>query len=104
MAKKKKRSWRDYRLVCRRSSTLLKCAVIVTVVLGTVALLSLRSSIQMQNAKAQQLRQVAIQLELENAAIQKDISLLGTVESVKKIASTELGLVEPNTTFFCPTE
>ena len=104
MAKKKKTSLRDIRLVCRHSSTLLKCAVIVAVVFGTVTLLALTSAIDTQQGKAQQLRQDAFQMEQENAAVREDIRQLGTVDSVKKIASSELGLADPNTTFFCPAE
>ena len=88
----------------RRSSMLLKCTVIVGITLCTVTLMSLGSSVRTQQQKAEQLRQEAILLEQENAAVRADISQLGSVNSVRKIAARELGLADPNTTFFCPAE
>lgn len=109
MARKRKgflkgRSLRDYKIVCRPSSTALKCAVIATVALSTVTLLTLRASLQDQQEKKQQLRQQAILLEQENKEIRQDIDELGSLDSVKDIASSQLGLADPDTTFFSPEE
>lgn len=90
------------RVVYRRSSTLVKCVVLATIVLCTVTLLTLRFSIMDADAKAEDLRNQAAQLEQENQKLEKDISALGTVQSVKKIASEELGLVDPDTVIYSP--
>ncbi len=90
------------RLIYRRSSMLVKCVVLVTVLLSTAALLALRISIQSQQSQQQDLQQQAAKLEQENRALTKSIAQLGTVESIKRIATLELGLVDPDSQFFTP--
>ena len=97
-------SLRDYKLAYRSSPILLKCAAIVAVLAGTVSLLSLRASLQGKQQKMADLRLQAIQLEQDNAAVQRDIDQLGTVAGMKKIASSQLGMADPDTTLFCPAE
>ena len=99
---KKRNPFSHIRLVYRRSSTLVKCVVLVTIVLSTVALLSLRISIQTAKKQQADLKLQAAQLELENRTLTQSIAELGTVESVKRIATLELGLVDPNSQFFTP--
>ena len=88
------------RLVYRRSSTLVKCVVLMAIVLSTVALIALRISIQSARKDQADLQLQAAQQENRNLA--KQIAELGTVESVKRIATLELGLVDPDTQFFTP--
>lgn len=90
------------RLIYRRSSMLVKCVVLVTVLLSTAALLALRISIQSQQSQQQDLQQQAAKLEQENRALTKSIAELGTVESIRRIATLELGLVDPDSQFFTP--
>ncbi len=90
------------RLIYRRSSTLVKCVVLVTIVLCTVALLTLRISIQAAKGQQEALKNQAAQLEQDNRDLLKEIAELGTVESVKRIATLELGLVDPDSQFFTP--
>ncbi len=90
------------RLVYRRSSTLMKCVVLTTVVLCTAALITLRISIQTARGQQADLQQQAAQLEQDNRALTRQIAELGTVESVKRIATLELGLVDPDSEFFTP--
>ena len=90
------------RLIYRRSSTLLKCVVLVAIVLSTVALITLRVSIQTAQDQQADLQMQAAQLEQENRLLTQYIAELGTVESVKRIATLELGLVDPNSQFFTP--
>ncbi len=99
---KKRNPFSHIRIVYRRSSTLVKCVVLVTIVLSTVALLSLRISIQTAKKQQADLKLQAAQLELENRTLTQSIAELGTVESVKRIATLELGLVDPNSQFFTP--
>lgn len=90
------------RLVYRRSSTLVKCVVLATVVVSTMALVVLRISIQANQGQQKELQLQAAQLEQENRALTRRIAELGTVESVKRIATSELGLVDPDSQFFTP--
>lgn len=92
------------RLVYRRSSMLLKCVVLVTIVLSTVALLSLGVSIRQTRQKTENLQSQAVQLEEENQQLEQNIASIGTVESIKRIALEELDLVDPDTEFFYPVE
>ena len=90
------------RLVYRRSSTLVKCVVLATIVVSTMALVVLRISIQANQGQQKDLQLQAAQLEQENRALTRQIAELGTVESVKRIARLELGLVDPDSQFFTP--
>lgn len=90
------------RIVYRRSSTLVKCVVLAAIVLSTAALIILRASIQTAQGQQSDLQEQAAQLELENRMLTQQIAELGTVESVKRIATLELGLVDPNSQFFVP--
>lgn len=99
MAKKKSLLSR-IRLVYRHSPLLLKCAVLVTIVLSTAALTILRSGITQYQEQTAYTRAQAAQLEQENRQLKENIGQLGTVESVKRIAKEELGLVDPGTVFY----
>ena len=92
--------FRRFRLVYRRSSTLLKCVVLTAIVLSAAVLVTLRFTIQDFQAYQQALAQQAAQLEQENRLLTQHIAELGTVESVKRIAREELGLVDPDTIIF----
>lgn len=92
------------RLVYRRSSTLLKCVVLGTLVLCTAALITLFSVINGYQNQVSALEAQAQQLEKENAVLTQYIDELGTEESIKRIAQEELGLVDKDITFFTPTE
>ncbi len=103
MAKRKNLLGR-IRLVYRRSSPLLKCVVLATIVLSTAALLILRSSIRELKQNTDRLRAEAAQLEQQNQKLEKSIAELGTIQSIKRIAGEELGLVDPDSVFFEPVE
>lgn len=99
-----KNPFRRIRLVYRRSSTLLKCVVLVTILLSTAALIAIRAAILQSQAEAEALRATAASLEQENQQLEKSIAELGTIQSIKSIATTQLGLVDPNTEFFTPAD
>ena len=67
-----------------------------------MALIALRLNIQKDRQRQANLKEQSVQLAQENKALTQNIAKLGTVESVKRIAETELGLVDPNTQFFTP--
>ena len=99
---KKNRPFSHIRIIFRRTSPLVKCVVLVVVVACTATLLTVRANIRKENQSQADLEQQARQLAQENRELTKNIAQLGTVESVKRIAETELGLVDPNTQFFVP--
>lgn len=99
-----KNPFRRIRLVYRRSSTLLKCVILATIVLSAAALLAIRSSILQTQAEAEALRAQAAILEQENGRLEKSIAELGTIQSIKSIATAQLGLVDPGTEFFTPAD
>lgn len=94
--------FRRFRLIYRHSSTLVKCVVLAAIVLSTAALMILRVSIQTQQNQQQELQGQAAQLEKDNRILTQYIAELGTVKSVKRIATQELGLVDPDSQFFTP--
>lgn len=98
----KKNPFRRIRLIYRRSTTLVKCVVLAAIVLSTVALIALRISVQAEKGRQDKLQQQAAQLEQENYALTRSIAQLGTVESIKRIATLQLGLVDPDSQFFTP--
>ena len=88
----------------RRSSTLVKCVVLTTVIVCTVALLVLRFAILDAREKEESLKNEASAIQQENDSILKRIQELGTVESIKDLAGKLLGLVDPDTVIFIPEE
>ena len=90
------------RLKYQRSSTALKCFVLITLVVCTVALLALRVAIVNARKEESTLREEAAALEQENDTLREDISQMGTVDSIKKLAGKLLGLVDPDTVVFLP--
>lgn len=98
----KRKPFRHIRLVYRRSSMLVKCVVLAAIVLSTAALVILRISIQGAQSQQEDLQLQAAQLEQDNRKLTQYIAELGTVQSVKRIASLELGLVDPDSQFFVP--
>ena len=98
----RKNPLKHIRVVYRRSSILVKSVVLATLVLSILALVILRISIQSNQGQQADLQLQAALLEQENRALTKQIAELGTVESVKRIATLQLGLVDPNSQFFTP--
>ena len=100
----RKNPFRRIRLVYRRSSTLLKCAVLAVVVLSTVALLSIHFATAQARQEGVALREKAARLEQANMELTQSIAQVGTVQSIKRIAMEQLGLVDPDAEFFDPVD
>ncbi len=90
------------RLRFRHGSPLLKIALIVTLIVCTVSLLTLHNAISRVEAETELLRQQAARLERENHDLAKNIAEVGTVQGIKRIASQMLDLVEDGANFFTP--
>lgn len=93
---------RRIRFVYRRSSNFTKTVVMSAIVLSIVALTALGISIHSANARAQELKDQAAQLEQENDRLEDKIDSLGSADSVEDIAKDELGLVDPDTIIVKP--
>ena len=89
-------------LVRRPSQTATKVMVILALVLSMGALATLRISTISLQKENEALHDQAAELSAANAELQEDISQLGSVQSVEKIAREELGLVNPDTIIFQP--
>ena len=92
------------RLVYRPSGLLLKCIVAAMLVLATVALLAIRADLMDTRDQTDTLRQEAAALEAENQQLQEDMGLQNTGGGILKIAKEKLGLVDPDSVIFEPTE
>ena len=88
------------RLVYRRSKPLTKVVVTVAILLSMAALISLGIAKHAAKQRMTELQQQTQTLEQENEQLQEDISQLGTLESIQKIAREVLDLVLPGTVFF----
>ena len=97
---KRKNPFSRLRLVYRRSKPLTKMVVAAAIVLSMVALISLGVAKHSAKERLNDLQQQAQTLVQENEQLEDDISLLGTIESVKKLAQEFLNLVVPGTVFF----
>ena len=100
----RKKFFSRIRLVYRRSSTLLKSVVLAAIILSTAALLTLHFSIRQTRQEADLLREQAARLEQENRQLTQYIAEIGTIQSIKRIAIEELGLVDKDAQFFEPLE
>lgn len=99
---KRKNPFSRIRVIYHRTPTLVKCVVLATVIVCTAALLTLTVAISQEHAQEEALRSEAAILEQQNDALEEDISELGTVQSIKKLAKKLLGLVDPDTVIFAP--
>ena len=90
------------KLVYQRSSLLLKLLVLVTILVSTAALLALRSSIGAYRQQTRVLQLQAAMLQEENQELAEKIAALGSKSSIRRIATEELGLVDPDAQFFIP--
>jgi len=88
-----------FRLVYRRSKPLTKM-VVAAIVLSMAALISLGVAKHAAKQRLAELQQQTQTLEQENEQLQEEISQLGTLESIQKIAREVLDLVLPGTVFF----
>ena len=90
------------RLVYRHSSLFLKILILVTILVSAAALLALRVSVQSFEKQSQVLQSQAAQLQQENAELSQRIAELGTKDSIRRIATEELDLMNPGAHFFDP--
>lgn len=85
-----------FQILIRRSSPVTKIVAAVAIVLSIMALVALRWAQNDIQARTQQMKSEAAQLEAENEQLQDKIDRLGSVGSVQEIAQEDLGMVDPD--------
>lgn len=98
----KKNIRRPIRLRRRKSSLLVKTALIAVLVVCVAAVFVLQAALADTREQTTGLRAQAAALEQENDRLQKDIRDLGTVEGIIRLAREKLGLTVPNTVVIVP--
>ena len=96
------RTLRRIRIVPKRSSTAMKLVVLCAILVSTVTLVTLGVHYRNEQAKAQNLRDQAAQLQQENDRLEDKIDSLGSQDSLEQIARDELGLTDQDTVVFQP--
>ena len=91
---------RKHRVVFKKSSPLVKAVILITVLLSTIALITLYATIEQSRSQYEEMRQQAGMLEENNEGLVEKIDQMGTLESIIQIAMEKLGLVLPDTTIF----
>ena len=92
----------QFKFKIKPSSRRTVLAISIALAIALTALLVLHSVATDYQAKAEQWRAQAQQLEQENQALEDKIDNLGTLEGIKDIAKEELGLVDPDTVIITP--
>lgn len=100
---KKQNPFRKIRLVYLRSSPLLKCVVLSTLIATTIVLLVLTANIRNARTEAAENRARAEELISDNDDLQDKLDSIGSVEGNKALAEELLGLVDPDTVVITPT-
>ena len=91
-----------FRFVRKRTSPVLKVVLLVTILLSTVALITLGIFIKDEQAKADAWRDQAALEQEKNDELNNKLNNLGSLESVQQIAQELLGLINGNGIFFQP--
>lgn len=93
---------RRFKVKFRRSSLTAKIVVLVAVLLSLTTLVMLSVHLANEKDRAEQLRQQAMALEMDNSRLEQYIRELGSLEAVIRIAREKLGLVEPDSIVIQP--
>ncbi len=94
--------FQNIKLVYRRSSLQMKILVLVTLLVSTAALIALRLAIGNYQQQSKVLQSQAATLQEQNRELAQRIATLGSKDSIRRIATEELGLVDPEAIFFIP--
>lgn len=93
---------RPAKLVLKKTSPVIKAAIVAAAVLSVVAIAALYSSIDQLQNQYDLLRQQALALESGNGLLKQRIDDLGSIESAIRIAMEELGLTFPDSVIYAP--
>lgn len=86
----------------RKSSPVVKIALIAVLVISIVALLMLRSALLDTRKQTDELRQEAAEMEQAIEKLRQDLDDLGTIEGIVRLAKEKLGLIEPGSVVVSP--
>ncbi len=92
------------RLVYRRSSTITKTVVIATITVSIVALLFLYGQIKATEARYEEEKRQAAQLEKDNHRLEESIDSVGSVGNAEQIAKDELNMLPSDSVILIPAE
>jgi len=84
------------KVVFRSGRPLTKVVLLITIVLCSVALLTIGGAIQKERARLKANKAAAFAAEQEKDKVQSQIDRLGSQESIEEIAGEELGLHDPD--------
>ena len=98
----RKNPFQSIKLVFRRSSITMKILVLVMLLVSTAALIALRVSMVHYRQQNLILQSQVVALQEENKELEDKIADLGSKDSIQRIATEELGLVDPDAQFFVP--
>ena len=91
---------RKYRVVFKKTRPVVKAVILITILLSTIALVTLYATIEQSRNQYEDMRQQAGMLEENNQTLAQRIEQMGTLESIIQIAMERLGLVLPDSTIF----
>ena len=84
------------KIVFRRGRPLTKIVLLITIILCSVALLTIGGAIRAEQARLKANKAAAFAAEHEKGNLQDKIDRLGSQESIEEIAGDELGLHDPD--------
>ena len=94
--------FQSIKLVYRRSSIQMKILVLIMLLVSAAALVALRVSMVHYRQQNLILQSQVVALQEENKELEEKIADLGSKDSILRIATEELGLVDPEAQFFVP--
>lgn len=93
---------RNVQITFRKSSPLVKAAVICAILLFSIAMITMRISQRNLEKQTAQLEREAASLVAENEKLEEKIDDVGSVQSIQDIAQELLDMIFPDTVFFEP--
>ena len=93
---------RNVQIKFQKSGLLIKVVVICTILLFSIAMITMRLNQRNLEKQTAQLEKEAASLVEENEKLEDKIEDVGSVQSVQQIAQEELDMVYPDTVIFDP--
>lgn len=91
-----------YAIVWKKSNSVVKWLLVVLIVFSAAALAALGWVHAGIRAQTQELSEQVLEMEIKNQALERRIDAIGTEQSIRQIASEELGMVSGNAVLIQP--
>ena len=91
-----------FRILFAKSPPLLKFAIAAALAVCTAAVLTLGILLAKEQMENKRLKQQSVAYAQENSDLRRWLADAGTEKSIRRIAESELGLVDPGSRFFTP--